>query len=81
MRPVLFNAFAKPLHQLHVLGAGTLRAATFGVGDFLTFLQVIELNALQGFGMEEQILVVRLDETKTFVRQLLDRTFGHDCTF
>lgn len=75
--PTLFILPAQ-LRQLDVLGTRSLRTTTFGVSDLLTFLKIVELYALEGFGVKEDVFVRRrLDESETFVRQLFDRTFSH----
>ena len=76
---LLSSSKSNDLGQLDVLGARALRSAAFGIRHFLTFLQVVELNALKTLGMEEQILFRRrLDEPEAFVGQLLDSAFGHE---
>jgi hypothetical protein len=70
---------ASALYHLDVLGARALRTLAFGVGDLLAFSKIVELDALEGFGMEEDIFFRRrFDESESFVRQLLDRAFGHE---
>jgi hypothetical protein len=66
------------LDRRNRVGAGTLRAAAFGVGDALAFLERIKLTVFDGRVMEEQFSLFALDEAKAFVRnQLLDRAFCH----
>ena len=55
---------------------------TFRVGHFLSFIQVVETHALQTFRVEEQVFgTARVDESKSLVRQFLDRAFGHVSVF
>ena len=70
------------LQRLDVLSTRAFRTSPFREGHLLTFLQVVELNALKTLGMEEQILFRRrLDEPEAFVGQLLDSAFGHETAF
>jgi len=49
-------------------GAGAFRSRTRRVGDFLSFLQLVEVHALDALGVKKQILVaIGLDESKTLV--------------
>ena len=62
----------------NLVGAGTLRAAAFGVGYALAFLERIKLTVFDGRVMEEQFSLFALDKAKAFVgNQLLDRAFCH----
>jgi hypothetical protein len=64
--------------DLHVLGTGTLRALAFGVLHLLTFAEVVEVGfTFDSRAVEEDVSSLPLDETKTLVRQLLNRTLRH----
>src|SRR6476660_505924 len=66
------------LDRLDVLGARAFLAPALGEGHLLTFPQFAEADPLNARRVEEQVFfLARADETKTLVRQLFDRAFGH----
>ncbi len=70
------------LDQRDVFRPWSLRPLSFGVRDALSFAQFIEAHALNVRIVEKHVLVRSgVNETETFVRQPLDRTFGHSSHF
>jgi hypothetical protein len=66
------------LRGRNVLGTRAFRPLTLREGHLLTLTQFLKANALQRLGMEKKVFgTASADETKTLVRQLLDRAFGH----
>lgn len=50
---------------------------TLGVLNLLTFTEVVETHPLKTGHVEEQVSLVRVDETEALIRQLLDCTLRH----
>jgi hypothetical protein len=73
-----FAAWYEVSGQLHVFGAGSLRTLTLDERYFLTGLQVLEADTFTSRHVEKYIFAgCGLDETKTLVRNPLDRAFAH----
>src|SRR5947199_7923430 len=69
------------LENANVLGTRTLRSTALVVRDLLSLAQVFEPHALYGGHVKEHVGSRRIrDESKTLIRQTLDRTFRHRCT-
>jgi hypothetical protein len=63
--------------RLDVLSALALGALSFGVRDGLAFVEAVVTGALDRRRVEENISPLALDESKTLVRQLFDRSLRH----
>src|SRR4051794_19194146 len=70
------------LHELHVLGLRTFGSLAFGEGDALAFAKLFEGSTLELRRMEEQVLrLAGADESKSFVHESLNGSFGHHESF
>jgi hypothetical protein len=66
------------LHWRHVLGIRTFRPAALGVFHSLAFLQIFEaITRDRGHVKEEIFSSARIDESKSFVQNLLDHALRH----
>jgi hypothetical protein len=64
--------------RFHLLCSGTLGATSLYEGNILSFVKVFVSHSFDTRRMEEEILPTRqFDESKSLVRQCLDRTLRH----
>ena len=68
----------RALCRRYVFSARPFGASAFRVSDLLAFPQFLEPCAIEARRVEKQILAISgVDESKTLVRQFLDRAFCH----
>jgi len=66
------------LHDGHVFSARAFVRVTFGEGDTLSLLQLVEAHSFKVCHVKEKILFSpSVNESKTTVCQSLNRTFCH----
>jgi hypothetical protein len=71
-------AGSSSLGQANAFGTGTLGATADFVTDLLSFVQFVVGDALNGGAVEKQVVARPVfNETKTFIRDPLDRTVCH----